>query len=133
MRTTHCLLTLSTGIALTGCVTAHTTMLSPNRYAPVPASDVHLYLEPEEVPAECERIALIHASGDVNLTNERRMIAAARKRAGKAGANAVAIRSMRDPGLGTRVAAEVFDLPADRKGELLAFRCPGPSDATGGD
>jgi hypothetical protein len=118
------ILILGVAAALTACVSAQTTMLTPNRYAPVAAGDVHVYLEPEEVPDSCERVALIHASGNVDLTNERQMITTARKRAGKAGANAIVIRSLRDPNVGTRVAAEVFGLPADRKGQMIAYRCP---------
>jgi hypothetical protein len=122
------ILTLSLTLVIAGCVRAQTTMLTPTRYPPVPASEVHVYLSPEELPEGCERIALVHAAGNTHWTNERQMIDAARKRAGRAGANAVVIRSMRDPGLGTIVAAEVFDLPADRKGEMLGYRCQEPAE-----
>jgi hypothetical protein len=124
MRRHHQILTLSLALGIAGCVSAQATMLTPNRYAPVPSREVQVYLGVEEVPAECERIALIHAAGNANWTNEQQMISAARKKAGKAGANAVLIRTLRDPGLGTLVAAELFDLPADRKGELIGYRCP---------
>lgn len=126
MEMSRSLLILSLAIGVGGCVSAQTTMLTPSRYAPVPAPEVHVYLSADEVPSGCERIALIHAAGNVNWTNERQMINAARKRAGQAGANAVVIRSMRDPGLATVVAAEILDLPADRKGEMIGYRCPDP-------
>lgn len=57
------------------------------------------------------------------------MLRAARKRAGKAGANAIAVRSVDDPDLATRVVSGVFDLPADRKGQLIGFRCPAPDES----
>jgi hypothetical protein len=129
MEMSRTLLILLLAIGVVGCVSAQTTMLTPSRYAPVPASEVHVYLSDDEVPPGCERIALIHAAGDVNLTNEQQMITAARKRAGRAGANAVVIRSMRDPGLATVVAAEILDLRADRKGEMIGYRCPHPVES----
>jgi hypothetical protein len=114
-------------LAAGGCVSAHATLLTPHRYPAVPPEEVSVYLGADEVPAGCERIVLIHMAGDANWTNEQQLIRAARKRAGRSGANAVALRSLRDPGLGTRVVAEIFDLPAERKGEMLGFRCPPPA------
>jgi hypothetical protein len=125
MRSRLSLLALAAAMGLTGCVRAHTTMLTPDRYAPVPAEDVYVYLAPEELPEECVRVALIHAAGNANWTNERQMIEAGKRKAAKAGGNAVLIRSVRDPNTVTRIAAEIFDgVPADRKGEMIAFRCP---------
>lgn len=130
MRVVKRLVILSALTALTGCVSARATLLTPNRHAPVPANDVYVYLQADEVPSGCERVALIHAEGDASATNEQQMIAAARKRAGKVGANAILIDELRNPRMGTRVAAEVFGLPADRKGQMIAFRCPDPASAT---
>lgn len=126
MRATPHLLSVAVALALTGCVSAQATMLSPTRYAPVPESAVRVFLDVEEVPSTCERIALIHAQGDVDVTNEQQMIAAARRRAGKIGANAIALNTMRDPATGTRVAAAVFGLPAERKGQMVGYRCLDP-------
>jgi hypothetical protein len=110
-------------VLLTGCVSAQATMLGSHRYAPVPSSEVHVYLSAAEVPEACERIALIHTQGDAETTNERQMIAAARRRAGKVGANAVQLENVRDPSTGTRIAAAVIGISAERKGEMLALRC----------
>jgi hypothetical protein len=121
-------LTMLTLIALTtGCVRAQATMLVPGiGHPPVPPEQVEVYLGEDELPEGCQRITLIHAAGDANLTNETRMIAAARKRAGRSGANAVVVRSIRDPSTGTRVAAAVFGIPAERKGQIFGYRCPAP-------
>lgn len=133
MRNSSHILALPALMMLAGCVSAHTTMLTPDRYPPVPAPDVSVYLDESELPDECIRVALIHAEGNANWTNEGQLIEAARKKAGKAGGNAVVVRDVRDPSTVTRIAAEVFDgVPADRKGQMLAFRCPpaaGPSPA----
>ena len=115
-------------VLLTGstaaCVTAKATMLSPTTHAPVPEQQVAVFLREDEVPEACERIALIHTSGDASMTDETQMIAAARRRAGKVGANAVLLTNVRDPSTGTRVAAAVFGISANRKGQQIAFRCP---------
>jgi len=122
------LLILSAVVALTGCVSTQATRLTADRRAPVAESDVHVYLADDELPSGCERIALIHASANVDWTDQQQMIAAARRRAGKTGANAIVINSLRDPKLGTRVAAEVLGLPAERKGQMLAYHCPAPAN-----
>jgi hypothetical protein len=121
-------------LGLTGCVTAHTTMLTPSSFPPVPENEVYIHLHPDELSDACVRVALIHAEGSAKWTNERQMIEAARRKAGKAGGNALLIRSVTDPNTVTRIAAELLDgLPADRKGEMIAFRCPPPDaiDPTG--
>jgi hypothetical protein len=110
-------------------VSAQATILSPHRYPAVAEREVHVYLNVLEMPPTCERIALIHTSGNVDWTNERQMINAAKRRAGKAGANALTLTSLRDPTTGTRVAAEVLGLPAERKGQMVAYRCP-PAEGT---
>jgi hypothetical protein len=98
-------------------------MLTPDRYAPVPEEQVRVYLAEDEVPEQCERIALIHAEGPPDATTRPQMIRAAQRRAGKIGANALLLSSIRDPRFGTRVAAEVFGVSADRKGQMVAYRC----------
>jgi hypothetical protein len=109
----------------TGCVSAQTTMLTPGpRHGPVPAEAVEVYLAESELPEGCQRIALIHAAGDAWWTSENGMIAATRKRAGRAGANAIVLQSIRDPSTGTRVAAALFGIPAERKGQVFGYRCP---------
>lgn len=62
------------------------------------------------------------------MTDERQTINAAKRRGGKVGANAIVLDTLGDPGMGTRVAAEMFGLPAERKGRMVAFRCPDVQD-----
>ena len=108
-----------------GCVSARATMLNPaKQYAPVPENQVRSFPTPAEVPATCEQVALIHAEGDVDTTDKAQMFEAARRRAGKLGANAIVLNEMRDPSTGTRVASAVFNVPANRKGQILALYCP---------
>jgi hypothetical protein len=108
-----------------GCVSARATILNPTRsHAPVPEQEVRIVTADEELPDGCERVALIHAEGDAGMTNRPQMLAAARRRAGKVGANVLLIREVREPATSTSVAAVVFGTPADRRGEMLALRCP---------
>jgi hypothetical protein len=118
-------------LVLASCVSAHSTTVTPNRYAQVPAAEVQVYASTDEMPGGCERVALIHAAGHADWTDRRQMIAAARRRAGKAGRNAVVIDTIRDPCASTRAAAEVLGVPADRKGRMVAYRCtPHPADVS---
>jgi hypothetical protein len=117
-------LSLYLPLALAGCVTAQATMLGPNlNYAPVPEAEVRVFLREDLVPGNCTQYALIHTTGSADWTNETDLIAAARRRAGKIGANAVLLGEVRDPKAGTRFVAAIFNVPANQKGQLLAYRC----------
>jgi len=59
-------------------------------------------LATDTIPDACERVALLHASGDEDLTDEGQMIDKLREEAGKLGANALHLRTMEDPGTGAR-------------------------------
>ncbi len=122
------LLVLAAPLALGACVTASATMLGPRESrAPVAEDQVHVFLPEDEVPATCERLAIINTSGDADMTNESQMVRAARRRAGRLGANAIQLRSTREPGTGTRIASAIIPgVTADRKGEMLAFHCTEP-------
>jgi len=116
-------------LALGACVSANATMLGPRQSrAPVPEDQVHVFLPEDEVPATCERLAIINTSGDADVTTESQMIRAARRRAGKLGANAIQLRSTREPGTGTRIASAIGvpGVAANRRGEMLAFDCAEP-------
>src|SRR3712207_3608410 len=96
---------------LTGCVSAQATMLVPaGQYVPVPEDQVTVYLREEEVPSACTRIALIHTAGDADMTNESQAVNAAKRRAGKIGANAIVLGNFRDPSTGTRIASAVIGI-----------------------
>jgi molybdopterin synthase catalytic subunit len=123
-RTRKALLSAASLVLLAGCVSARHTMLVPGGQQPPVAEDqVTVYLQETEVPATCTRYALIHTSGDVDMTDETQMINAAKRRAGKIGANAIALGAVREPSSGRRVAAAVFGVSQDRKGQMVAYRC----------
>lgn len=110
---------------LTGCVSARATMLGTGAPQPPVAEDqVRVFLADDPVPEDCERYALITLAGDAQMTSQAQLISAARRRAGKVGANAVQLGVTKEPGTGRQVARAVLGLSADRKSEMVAFRCP---------
>lgn len=111
-------------LPLAGCVSARATMLGQNaQLPPVLETDVRVFLSETQIPAECSPYALIHTTGAANMTDETDMIAAARRRAGKIGANGVLLGEVREPSTGTQVVSAIFGVPANRKGQLVAYRC----------
>jgi len=121
-------------LAAGACVQATATYIAPRQnLAPVPEDQVHVYLATDTVPASCQRYALISTEGDADMTNESQMVNAAKRRAGKIGANAIQLLATRDPSTGTRIASVVFGTSANRKGQLLAFRCTEEQQASVGD
>lgn len=115
-------------LSLGACVSANATLLGPRQSrAPVPEDEVRVFLAEDSIPSTCERFALINTSGDADMTDESQMIRAARRRAGRIGANAIQLRSTREPGTGTRIASAIIPgVTANRKGEMLAFHCTEP-------
>ena len=119
-------------LAMAACVQASATYLTPRQnLAPVPEDSVRVFLASDSIPPNCERYALINTSGDADMTNESQMVNAAKRRAGKIGANAIQLQGSRDPRMGTRVLAAVVGISANRKGEMLAFRCTDPQPQAG--
>jgi hypothetical protein len=115
-------------LLLGACVTANATLLGPRQSrAPVPEQEVRVFLPEDSIPSTCERFALINTSGDADMTDESQMIRAAKRRAGRIGANAIQLRSTREPGTGARIASAIIPgVTANCKGEMLAFHCAEP-------
>ena len=115
---------LAVALLASACVSAEATMLGGGpAAAPVPEQQVRVFLADEPVPEACQRYALISLSGSAEMTSEAQMISAARRRAGKIGANAVQLAATREPGTGRMVAAAIFGVSANRKSQVVAYRC----------
>jgi len=128
------LIAIACAAVATACVTVNRSVLSESRMAfPVPQVRVQVYFPEDSVP-EHERIAILNAEGDDDLTDEAQMIDRLREEAGKLGANAIILGEVRDPGTGARVAAAVFGISSDRKGSAIAIFVPSleRDDAEGG-
>ena len=111
-------------LLLAGCVTVNKTVLDRSfMAAPVPKEAVHIYLPGDEVP-EHTRIAILHAEGDMDMTDESDMIDKLREEAGKLGANAIIMGELKDPGTGAMVASAILGTDAERKGQAIAIFVP---------
>jgi hypothetical protein len=108
-----------------GCVTVSKSVLMDRSNMPVPMESVYVFLASDTVPSDCERVAILHASGDQDFTDEGQMIDKLRSEAGKLGANALHLQAMEDAGTGERVVSELFGTEADRDADALALWCPG--------
>jgi hypothetical protein len=106
--------------ALAGCIQTQATMLDPTARPAVPAEEVRVYRTAESIECDYAEVALIHAQGGANFTNENQMIEAAKKRAGTIGANGVVLGTIDEPSAGAKVAGAIFGVSPDRRGEMLA-------------
>lgn len=107
-------------VLLTGCIQTQATMLDPTSRAEVPAEQVRVYRTVESIECEFAEVAMIHAQGGANYTNENQMINAAKKKAGKVGANGVVLGNINEPSSGAKVAGAIFGVSPERRGEMLA-------------
>ena len=111
-------------VLVAACVTVNKSVLSQSRAGfRVPKERVQVYFPEDSVPAH-ERIAILNAEGDDQLTNEGQMIDKLREEAGKLGANAIILGDVRDPGTGARIASAVFGTASERKGQAIAIFVP---------
>ena len=116
-----------TTLALAACVTVSKSILTESYMAnPVPPGEVTVWLASmsDSIPSDCERVAILHASGAQDYTNEGQMFDKLREEAGKLGANAVFIQNMEDAGTGERVVSALFGTESDRDSDALALHCP---------
>lgn len=111
-------------IATTACVTVNKTILNDRSHSPVPAGQVTIYLADDVVPDGCERVAILNASGDQDLTDQSDIYNKLREEAGKLGANAIHVRKMEDAGTGEEIASALLGTTSDRDSEALALYCP---------
>ncbi len=112
------------GVVSTGCVHVSKSVLMDRSAFPVPVEQVNVFLPGDEVPDTCERVAILHASGSQDFSNESDMLNRLREETGDLGGNAVQIRSMEDADTGERVVSALFGTGSDRDSEAIALHCP---------
>ena len=116
-----------TALALSGCMHTNAIRLDPSiQYRPVDPYEVVVYLDERDVPYEYEPIALVHARGDDDWTDEGDMIEAMREEAAKLGAHGIIIEWIEEP----RALEHIIDHlthadTADRRGKVVAIRAVG--------
>jgi hypothetical protein len=128
------LLPVVAALAMCGCVTTNTTMLvPPQKYAPVPADSVRVFLSEQEIKDkgyDFERVALIYATGSAEYTSESGMVKKLRHDAGQRGANGIVLSPINEPGAGAKVVGALFGVGTQRKGEVVAVRWWVRTDST---
>lgn len=108
---------------MSACVSVSASRLGAGTvYPPVEKGQVLVYQTEDDVPGEYEKVALLYVSGDANSVSHRQMIESARKKAGRLGANAIVLAEFEDPKFSTRVASVIFDVPIERRTQMLAIR-----------
>ena len=109
---------------LTGCVSVRASVLDDRSIAPILPASVYVFLDDDDVPESCERVALLYGSGNETWTDETDMIDEMREVAGALGANAIQLQTMEDAGTGERIAsALLLGAPADRDATAIALHC----------
>lgn len=124
MRTANILPAAMTLALASGCVSVSKSVLQDRSASPVPQAQVSVFLADDEIPEDCERVAILHASGDDSFTDEGDVYNKLREEAGKLGANAVHVQTMEDPGTGERFASALFGTSSDRDSDAVALFCP---------
>lgn len=119
---------LAIAALLAACVTVSKSVLTEEFVAhPVPQENVTVLMASigDSMPPECTRVAMLHASGDQDTTNEGEVLDKLREETGKLGGNTVFVQNMEDAGTGERVVGAIFGVGADRDAEAVALHCPG--------
>jgi hypothetical protein len=111
-------------LALLGaCVSVEATRLGePARYPAVAQDEVRVYRSESEIPQPFERVAVLWLEGDSELTSRRQMVDAARKKAGRMGANAIVLGEFKEPSTLERVAGAILDVQTEWETQVLAVR-----------
>ena len=114
-------------LPLSACMHTNAVLLDPSRsYRPVDPYDVVIYLDERDVPYEYEAIALVHARGDDDWTDEGDMIEAMREEAAKLGAHGIIVDWITEPRVLEHIIDHLADIDiADRRGRVVAIRAVG--------
>lgn len=96
------------------------------RSAPVGAAEVLVvrFVPLDSIPDACERVAVLRASGQQDLTDEAEMVEELREETGKLGGNVVAILTLEEASRGERVLDVFLGTGVDRDALALSLRCP---------
>lgn len=110
-------------ISWTACVSVNATEVDPGRsFSPVPGDDVRIFQTEEDVPGEHVEVAILHASGQENWTDQSDMMNEMREKAAELGANGIVVSGIEEPGTGEQIVGALFGTGADREGRALAIR-----------
>ena len=107
----------------TACVSTNATVLDPTPQArpPVDAAQVRIYRSAAQVTGKFTEVALLNASGESAMTNEKKMLESMRKKVGALGANGVILEAITEASAGAKIAGAVFGVGSQRKGRAVAI------------
>ena len=111
-------------ILTAACVSVSQTVLLDRSAYPVSQMAVDIFLPDDDIPLDCERVALLVASGDKRYNNEGDLLNSLRKRAGELGANAIEIQFMSEAGTVAVIAATAQDVSLEHDADAIALYCP---------
>lgn len=114
-------------LILASCVSVSRSVLTEEfATMPVPRAEVDVLMASvgDSLPNSCTRVAILHASGNQEFSDEGDVLEKLRDEAGKLGANTVFVQGMEDAGTGERFAGALFGTGVDRDSDAIAFRCP---------
>lgn len=106
------------------CVRVNAVPLGPpESRPPVPADRVIVYRTPEQVPRSYVEVALIDTHAEWTwISDESKVVAEMRKKAGALGANALILSTVVDPRYAApRVLGPVIGSPSERHGKAVAI------------
>ena len=112
-------------LIVSSCVNVSNAVLMDRTAYPVPPMEVNIFLPDDDIPEDCERVALLFASGNQHFTDEGDLLNSLREEAGELGANAIDIQFMSEAGTVEVIAAAVLDAPVERDADAIALYCPG--------
>ena len=132
-RLAHVMLT---GLLAMACVQAKSTFVdaAAPRHAPVPEDSVRIITTESELDTvQYVRVGIIEATRSGEFTSQTGMLNAMHRKAGEMGVNAIILPQISEPGAGAKVAAAIFGVGTQRKGNVIAIRIlgPKPAQATG--
>lgn len=110
-------------LSWTACVSVNATEVAPGRsFSPVSNGDVRIFQTEEDVPGYHVEVAILHASGQENWTDQSDMMNKMREKAAELGANGIVVSGIEEPGTGEQIVGALFGTGADREGRALAIR-----------
>jgi hypothetical protein len=108
---------------LFSCVETQVVKLGTPTVRPVVAPEnVAVYRTAAQVPGRYEEVALLTATGDIDLASQQALVKAMKKKAGALGANAIILDAMSEPSEAVKIASMLLSqVSAERKGKAMAI------------
>lgn len=109
-------------IMLAGCTSTGIVRMSENTYPPISPDQVRVFEAGDEITGPYEKIAIITAEGDTDLTNKAAMIKKMKKKAAELGANGIILGKFKEATTGQKISQVLLWTSANDKMEATAIR-----------